>query len=707
MRMQTTVRRGTRAGVAAALVLTGLLSISGAQQAVVHTASAAGANVDWPRFGNTPDNTRFSPLTQINSGNVAQLGIAWTQTEGTDQATWETMPVVNKGIMYFTTNADQVRAVNAATGALVWQYTPKVNFYLAVSGGGAGVPTSRGVEVVNGTVYELTFDNQLIALQASTGEKLWSTQVADPNAGYSETSPPTYWNGELIVGSAESDSGRRGFVAAYNANTGKKIWNYWTVPAPGHGWVPAGSDVSGGDVWMPPLVDTTTGLVYFGTGNPYPDGDRSQRPGCDPWVNATVAVNGKTGKFVWGHTEVCNDIDDQDSHQEPMLFNTMINGKTVRAVGHGSKSGQYFVYDAATGKVLGESGYTGLHLPEYGPGSIKGMECPGTEGGFEYSPPSFSPGTLDAYEAGFDDCFGITGFGSNGTIKQVHYGKIDGYLVAIDTTTGKIAWKTTVPSPLVGGTLATGGGLVFAGSTDGRFYAFDAAGGKILWQPNLNLSSGAAPITYEVNGVQYVAVALGGFSSGSLLGIGAGHIGGTLVVFKLHGGPIKKLPAVNPGSGFPVGGLIESVSTKGLTEISPNVYVNAKTKHVVFTVTAGSDTSNNGFNFNGYSKGAANFTVPAGWHADFIFRNNAVLPHSMGVVPSLTINAATAPIAATPNPRQGAITGQTQYTGYTGLIPPSAGKYYLVCLVPGHITAGMWDYFTISTTATTPSITPM
>jgi quinohemoprotein ethanol dehydrogenase len=180
MRMQTTVRRGTRAGVAAELVLTGFLSISGAPHTLVHTASAAGANVDWPRFGNTPDNTRFSQLTQINSSNVSQLGIAWTQSEGTDQATWETMPVVDKGIMYFTTNADQVRAVNPATGALIWQFTPKVNFYLAVSGGGAGVPTSRGVEVVNGTVYELTFDNQLIALQASTGEKLWSTQVADP-----------------------------------------------------------------------------------------------------------------------------------------------------------------------------------------------------------------------------------------------------------------------------------------------------------------------------------------------------------------------------------------------------------------------------------------------------------------------------------------------------------------------------------------------
>jgi PQQ-dependent dehydrogenase (methanol/ethanol family) len=697
------MQRGTRAGIAATLVLTGFLSITGTQPSAVHTASAAsGANVDWPRFGNTTDNTRFSPLSQINTSNVSQLGLAWTQSEGPNMATFETMPVVDNGVMYYTNNADSVRAVNAATGQLMWQYTPKVNFYLAISGGGGGVPTSRGVDVANGRVYELTFDNQLISLQEATGEELWDSQVADPNAGYSETSPPTYWNGELIIGSAESDAGKRGFVAAFDANTGKQLWKFWTVPAAGQGWVPANSTVSGGDVWMPQVVDTRTGIVYFGTGNPYPDNDNSQRPGCDPWVNSTVALDARTGKFLWAHSEVCNDVEDQDSHQPPMIFDTLINGKMVHAVGHGSKSSLYFVYDAATGKVLNESPYLGMHVPQHGPGSIKGLACPGEDGGFEYSPPAFSPATLYAYEPGLNYCFSI-GF-AGGHISVKTYGKKDGFMGAIDTTSGKIAWETYVPAPMVGGALATGGGLVFSGSSDGHFYAFDAVTGKILWDANTGLGYGAAPITYEVNGVQYIAIAAGGFSSASLLGMGLGHIGGTMLVFKLHGAPVTPQPTVNPGAGFPVGGLLETVSTKGYTEISPNVYENAATKRVIFKVIAGQGTTNNGFNFNGYAKGAANFIVPAGWGMDVIFTNNGILPHSAAIVSSLAVSASTSPFASTPNPRVGAVAGQTQYGGYGGFEVPPPGKYYLVCLVPGHITAGMWDYFTVSATATAPSI---
>ncbi len=350
------MQRGTRAGIAATLVMTGFLSITGTQPSAVHTASAAsGANEDWPLIGNNTNNNRYSDLTQINASNVNQLGIAWTQAEGNNLTTFETIPLVVNGVMYYTTNSDQVRAVNAATGALEWQYTPKVNFYEAVAGGGAGVPTNRGVTVANGRVYLLTFDNQLISLQQATGEELWDTTIADANAGYSESSPVTYWNGMLFAGSAESDSGRRGWVAAYDANTGNEIWKFYTVPADGQGWVEKGSGASGGDVWMPPVIDTQTGLLYFGTGNPYPDFDNSHRPGCDPWVNATVALDAKTGKLAWAHTEVCNDTTDYDSMPMPQIFDVVINHRVIHAVGHGNKSGLYFTYDAATGKVLAET----------------------------------------------------------------------------------------------------------------------------------------------------------------------------------------------------------------------------------------------------------------------------------------------------------------------------------------------------------------
>jgi alcohol dehydrogenase (cytochrome c) len=176
--MHSIVRRGGALSVVAALLVAGSAGAGAIRQAAARSSAASG-NVDWPGFGNTSDNTRYSTLTQINTGNVGKLGLAWTAQEGGNLAAWETDPVVVNGVMYFTTNTNQVRAVNAATEKLIWQYTPQVNFSLAIAGGGGGTPTNRGVTVANGKVYLLTFDNQLIALQASTGERLWDTRVAD------------------------------------------------------------------------------------------------------------------------------------------------------------------------------------------------------------------------------------------------------------------------------------------------------------------------------------------------------------------------------------------------------------------------------------------------------------------------------------------------------------------------------------------------
>ena len=678
--------------MAASLVIVGLFSLrGGVQQANVQTATAASGNVDWPLWGNNIDNNRYSALTQINASNVSKLGIAWTQDEGQNQTTFETVPLVINGVMYYTTNSNQVRAVNAATGKLVWQYTPKVNFYEAIAGGGGGVPTNRGVTVAQNTVYLLTFDDQLIALQQSTGEKLWTSVVADANKGFSEVSPPTYWNGMLFVGSAEGDSGHRGFVAAYDAKTGKKLWNYYTVPAPGHGWVPKIPLVSGGDVWMPMVVDSKLGMVYFGTGNPYPDYDNSKRPGCDPWVNATVALNAKTGKFVWAHSEVCNDSYDYDSDPSPMLFNLTMHGKTVRAVGHANKSGLYFVYDAATGKVLSTSTYVTKYSH---PKQTKGTQytvCPGSLGGFEYSPAAYSGTRHAVYYPALTDCFTTTKSGA--TVLDAHP---TGTMAAIDATTGKYLWRTPVPKPMIGGALATASDLVFSPASDGNLYAFDAASGKIVWHGDVGVSFGAPPITYSVGGTQYIAIAAGGFSAEGYFA--DKNLGGTLVVFKLNGAPIKHLPISKATF---TAGLSQVVSVKGMQQVGPSVFMDAKAQKVVFKVAAAGTTANNGFNFNGYAKGKANFIVPAGWHVDFIFNNNQALPHSLAVTNTLVYGPDVRPLAATPDPTHGITGTQPQYAGFTAT---AAAKFYMVCLVPGHIQAGMWDNFTVSATAKAPSI---
>jgi alcohol dehydrogenase (cytochrome c) len=691
--MRPLLQRGIRTGLAAALVLAGFVSTSGIHAATTpRQASAAGTNMDWPLWGNNTDNNRYSTLTQINKRNLSQLGVAWSQSEGKNLTTFETVPLVVGGVMYYTTNSNVVRAVDAATGKLLWQYTPKVNFYEAIAGGGGGVPTSRGVTVAQHTVYLVTFDDQLIALQQSTGEVLFKTTVADASKGYSEVSPATYWNGLLFVGSAEGDSGHRGFVSAYNATTGKKLWTYYTVPSAGHGWVTKGSNVTGGDVWMPPVIDTTTGVMYFGTGNPYPDFDNSKRPGCDPWVNSTVALDAKTGKFIWGYSEVCNDIDDYDSDPSPMLFNIKYaNGTTVRAVGHANKSGLYFVYNAKTGKLLAKT----THVTKYTrPAKRVGKYtvCPGFFGGFEYSPAAYSPQTQAVYYPAINLCLL-----HNGAQIATDNAHASGTMAAIDVTTGKYLWRTQVPKPMVGGALATASGLVFAGASDGKLRAFDATTGKILWSGDVGLAFGAPPLTYMVNGTQYIAVAAGGFSAEGFTG--DKNLGGTLVVFKLGGSAIKHLPV---SKGTFTSGLEQSVSIKGLTKVSNVEYIDAKAKHVVFVVTAATSTDNNGFNFNGYAKGQATWTVPVGWHADFIFANTQALPHSLAVINTLTYGPKVTPLAATPNPTTGLSGTGKQYAGFTAA---AAGKFYLVCLVPGHLAAGMWDNFVISATATKPSIT--
>jgi sulfocyanin len=708
MQMHRILKRGAYGAALASLLIGGSAQMAVTQHAVAATAAAgAGPTIDWPVLGNTTDNTRYSSLNQINSSNVTKLGLAWSTQEGPNLSGWETDPIVVGGVMYFTTGADQVRAVDAATGKLVWQYTPKVDFYRAIAGGGGGAPSNRGVTVANGRVYLLTFDDHLISLQAATGEVLWNTTVADVDAGYSESSPVTYWNGMVFAGSEESDAGERGFEAAFDANTGKQIWRWYAVPAPGQGWMPKLGEHGGGAPWMPGVIDSNTGILYIGTGNPSPDFSNAQRPGCDPWVNATVALDAKTGKLIWGHSEVCNDVWDYDSDPMPMLFNITVNGKTVRAVGHANKSGLFFVYNAATGQVLAKSPYlTKYTLPHLKPNAKGSLVCPGDLGGIEFSAEAYSPETELAYIPGLNECqiytlgttaeanlhrAGLPDFDGSTTPA----GAMTGYFAAVDVNTGKVRWKVQLSSPAVGGAVVTAGNLVFSPDDNGHFYAFDAATGKILWSPNVGLGAAAAPITYEVNGTQYIAIALGGTYTGNP------PPGGTLAVFKLNGSKIKPFPPVLASSPAAI------PSLKGLTEINNWEYISTERSYVVIKVTAAATGDNSGFNFDGYSKGKANFIIPAGWQVEWIFTNKGALPHSAALASSITstpptvlTNGGLGPIE-TVNALQGVRSGVAQYVGFQAT---KVGKQYLVCLVPGHLQAGMWDYFTVSSTAKTPSI---
>lgn len=505
-----------------------LLFLAGCGGSSTRTPSAS-----WPLFGNTSDNTRFSPLRQIDTATVHSLAPAWSRPEGPHLSLFESNPIVVGNTLYITTNTDQVDALNAVTGAIRWQYTPVLNLF-SLQTMDAATPVSRGVTVAGGTVYVLTFDDRLIALRASSGAVRWQRQVADPGQRYVEPSPPTYWNGLLFVGSAGGDNGARGFVAAFNARTGGRIWRYYTVPAAGHGWVPKRGHHGGGDVWMPPTVDVRSGVLYAGTGNPSPDLTNRNRPGCDRWTDATIALDARTGRFLWGHTEVCPDLWDYDSGQPPMLFPVRAGRRTIRAVGEGNKDGIYSIFDASSGRLLSTSVVVPGSRPRPAPTRSGARVCPGEFGGILYSPASYNPLSHRVFVPGLQMCGIYTvgaGAGSGdvgGTIRSVR--PYTGTVAALDANSGRAIWKRSFPAPVIGGTLATAGNLVFTGCDNGRLYALDARSGAVLWQWPVGLPFGAAPITYAIGGRQFVAVAAGG----SAVAVAEGRpTKGRLLVFAL------------------------------------------------------------------------------------------------------------------------------------------------------------------------------
>jgi PQQ-dependent dehydrogenase (methanol/ethanol family) len=510
--------------------------------------------VDWPRFGNTSTQQRYGVLTQITPATIHRLGVAWTMSEGYGTALWEDDPVVVDGVLYLTTGTDQVIAVRAATGQRLWTYTPDVNFFSMLSSGATTSPVNRGVEVAQGHVYLLTYDDRLICLQATTGKLLWQRAVADARTYY-EQSPPTYWHNLLLLGEVGIGPGVRGFVAAFNAQTGRQVWRFYTVPPVGTGWVRKKGVVGGGDVWMPVTVDPTTGIVYLGTGNPTPDLVNRDRPGCNLWTDATLALDARTGHLLWGRTQVCPDVWDYDSAQPPMLLSVRHNGAMVRAVGQGSKSGRYWIFDARTGATLAVSPPLGQQTtPRPIPTPAGTKVCPGIYGSLEYSPPAYSPRTDLLYLPGLNLCTidvalpaapptppspAVQAFG--GTIALPRQ-RPTGFLAALDPATGRIAWQVRLPRPLIGGALVTSGDVVFSGCDDGTFYAFNAHTGAVLWRYHVGLGFGAAPITYMVNGIQYLAIAAGGSAVAPETGA---HIGGLLLVFKLSGTSPTQSPAAS------------------------------------------------------------------------------------------------------------------------------------------------------------------
>ncbi len=485
--------------------------------------------------------TRYYPAAQINTTNVAKLRPAFQfQTEVLESM--ETAPIVVDGVMYITTSYNHVYALDAATGKEFWHYKHKMGAVTTFCCG----PNNRGVAVMGDRLYMGTLDAKLLAFDAKTGKVLWSTQIADPEAGYSETMAPVAVNGKILIGTNGGEYGIRGFVKAFDANDGKLLWTFNTIPETGHEGTWATKDATerdlhrdiaaekaalaknagffktlGGGVWMAPAVDKETNTIFFVVGNPSPDLYGAERPGDNLYTDSIVAVDLNTGAKKWHYQYVPHDVWDLDAVSPVILTDAKDKSGKMRKVAiHGGKTGHVYVHDRATGELIR---FSEAMIPQENmwvlPTKDGARMLPGANGGVEWSPMAINPKLRMVYAANLHQpmtyhveqaAYPGGKLWLGGAFKVIPSEKQWGRLAAVNLDTGKMAWKFDTEQPLIGGVLATAGDLVFNGEGNGLFRAFDAKTGKKLWEYQAGAGVNAPAVSYMVGGKQYVAVAAGG-----------------------------------------------------------------------------------------------------------------------------------------------------------------------------------------------------
>jgi PQQ-dependent dehydrogenase (methanol/ethanol family) len=509
----------------------------------VSPAQLAAAASDGDNFLMTNGNyaqTRYFPNAEINTGNVRALHPAWIfQTDV--MRTLETTPVVANGVMYVTTAFDHVFALDARSGEKLWEYKKKLGPLTAYCCG----PNNRGVAVAGGLVYLATLDAKLVALDARNGHKVWSVEVADPELGYSETMAPTVADGKVLLGTSGGEYGIRGFVKAFDAATGRLLWTFDTVPehsagvwatkdATGHdlhrdiaaeqaAYARNGDPYShlGGAVWQNPAVDLATRRIYFVVGNPSPDLDGAPRPGDNLYTDSLVSIDLDTGRYVCHYQYIPHDVWDLDAVSPAVLADVRDeNGQPVPGVLHGGKTGFVYVHDRRDCRLIRVSEPMVPQENLFAPPTAAGTRMsPGANGGVAWSPMAVNPELHLSYAINLHQPMSYSVAQAayqngkiwlNGSFDQFARTEQWGNVTAVDFDTGKIRWQVKTPQPMIGGVLATAGGLVFTGEGNGLFKAYDAADGRVLWRFQAGAGVNAPPAAYSVDGHEYIVVGAGG-----------------------------------------------------------------------------------------------------------------------------------------------------------------------------------------------------
>jgi quinohemoprotein ethanol dehydrogenase len=532
--------------------------ISAAFALLSHSITAA-ENVDWPLHGLTNQEQRFSSLTQINNQNVDQLGLAWSFDTDFNRGL-EATPIVVDGVMYATGNWSFVYALDARTGELRWKYDPKVP--KRWGGKGCCDVVNRGVAVEDGKVIVGTFDARLIALDANSGEVIWETQTADiTKYPYTITGAPRIAKGKVFIGNGGAEFGVRGFIAAYDLDTGEQVWKFYTVPGnPADGFeTPALEKAAqtwtgqwwklggGGTVWDSIVYDEELDQLYFGVGNgsPWDRLQRSPQGGDNLYLNSIVAVNPDTGEYIWHYQETPADNWDFTATQQIMLADMPWQGEARKVIWHAPKNGFFFVIDRITGTPISIEPYTATNwATHYDKTTWRPVETddanyqktggsvliPSSLGAHNWHPMAHSPTTglvyipvrrvRSAYIA--KDLDLTRGYWNLGVelprpplrgmptlLEKAAFKLLSGYLLAWNPQTQSEAWRVEYGAGGTGGILATAGNLLMVGASTGELHAVTADTGKALWQYSTQVGVMAAPVSYMIDNEQYIAVAAG------------------------------------------------------------------------------------------------------------------------------------------------------------------------------------------------------
>ena len=516
--------------VGAALLSVAALARVSAQSISSQQLQAGPDAGSWLTYSGDYSAQRHSPLTQITPQNAAQLGAQWAFQTGV-LGKFEATPIAINGVLYVTGPENTAWAIDARTGRQLWSYRRSLPDGMNICCG----RVNRGFAVLGTKLYMSTLDAHLIALDMKTGSVLWDSVIDDYKRGYSATAAPLVVKDKIVVGIAGAENGIRGFIDAFDAETGKKAWRFWVVPGPGEPgnetWEGNSWEWGGGSTWVTGSYDPSLNLIYWGTGNPGSDLYGGNREGDNLYSDSIVALDPDTGKLKWHYQFTPHDVHDWDAVQVPILADIRVGGAPRKVLMLANRNGFYYTLDRTNGAIIAakpfvrttwaeEIGPDGRPrvLPGTTPNETGVNVCPDITGGTNFMSPSFNPQTGLFYVTAREVCSTYFGWEQEFVPGQVYFAGAQprgtnargyGAMRAIDPATGAVKWEFKYFSPPMAGTLSTASGLVFGGDMDGNVMAFEAATGKHLWHFQTGSPIYAAPVTYMLDGRQYVVLAAG------------------------------------------------------------------------------------------------------------------------------------------------------------------------------------------------------